>query len=131
MIKVIASVAASKRGNNYATDTAGNALIARTKQIGDSLKAGMYANVVLEKRTQRYKVDADGNPTTELEPIPESEQRELAVITAVFPDKDAALRASTGDKLFQMEEKLFVAKEAKAMATSYNVELPSFESLLA
>lgn len=129
MIKVIAGVNTSKKGNLYATDTTGAALIARTPEIGKMLKPGAFVNVVTEKQTQRYKLDAAGNKTTELEPIPVAEQREAQIITAVFDTRQDAMKAATADKLFEAESKLYVAQEVKKLAEQYQVEVPAMASL--
>lgn len=116
MIKFITSVETAKSGKVYATDSKGNPMFGRTPAVTEKLTAGAYANVIEDKQTMTR--DADG----ELKPIPLEEQRNLFIVTAVFPNKAAALDARNEESLFELEAEEHLNKAKAVIAKTYKVD---------
>lgn len=114
MIKNIISVEKSNDGKRtYGTDIKGNPLFGRTPAITAQLAAGMFANVVEQMQLKTY--DANG----ELVDLPVEERRNLWIVTAVFPTKQAAIEADKAEELFDAEASAYVASQKSVFAEKH------------
>ena len=117
MIKFITSVDKSKDGTRtYAKDNKGNPMFGQSPTVTELLKAGAYANVVEQLQTKTR--DADGN-LVDLEP---HEQKRNLIVTAVFPDKAAAIAANAEESLFELETKAYAKSQVKHIMETYKIE---------
>jgi len=117
MIQQITGVETSKKGNKYATNLAGENLVAATKIIGEKLVPGAWVNVVERINTKTR------NEAGELVDIPEKDRTKILVVTAVFADKKAAILAQAEPKMFDQLVDAYVASETKKISSEeFNLE---------
>jgi hypothetical protein len=76
------------------------------------------------ERTRTQTIGEDGQLKDLVTPVIEN------IITAVFPDKNAALEANTADAVFELESRLFVASKTAELATAYKLDPKTLEAAL-